>query len=132
MDSDIDTETNVANYSSESTRVDTFRKAISSWKKNQLDTTIGEEQDTLLLNAYTKKTADLYYSLKNYIENNTALSVTDDTLNEALGDPTTLTMDERIQILQSLFRDLIEFRFTYDTKLINSFRSEEALDTNII
>jgi hypothetical protein len=27
---------------------------------------------------------------------------------------------------------LIEFRFTYDTKLINSFRSEEALDTNII
>lgn len=132
MDSDIDTETNVPNYSGESTRVDTFRKAISSWKKNQLDTTIGEEQDTLLLNAYTKKTADLYYSLKNYIENNTALSVTDNTLNEALGDPTTLTMDERIQILQSLFRDLIEFRFTYDTTLINSFRSEEALDTNII
>jgi regulator of replication initiation timing len=132
MDSDSDTDTNVPNYSAESARVDTFRKAISSWKKNQLDTTIGEEQDTLLLNAYTKKTADLYYSLKNYIENNTALSVTDNTLNEALGDPTTLTMDERIQILQSLFRDLIEFRFTYDTTLINSFRSEEALDTNII
>jgi hypothetical protein len=129
---DSDTDTKVPSYSGESARVDTFRKALSSWKKNELDTTIGEEQDTLLLNAYTKKTADLYYSLKSYIENNTSLSVTDETLNEALGDPTTLTMDERIQILQSLFRDLIEFRFTYDTTLINSFTSEEALDTNII
>ena len=132
MDSDTDTDTNVPNYSGESARVDTFRKAISSWKKNQLDTTIGENQDTLLLNAYTKKTADLYYALKSYIENNTSLSVTDEALSEALGDPTTLTMDERIQILQTLFRDLIEFRFTYDTTLINSFTPEEVLDTNII
>ena len=58
--------------------------------------------------------------------------MTDEALKGALGDPTTLSMDERIQILQSLFRDLIEFRFTYDTTLINSFTPEEVLDTNII
>ena len=37
MDSDTDTDTNVPNYSAQSARVDTFRKAISSWKKNQLE-----------------------------------------------------------------------------------------------
>jgi hypothetical protein len=115
-----------------SERLAKFRRVLSAWKQKELNDIIGENQNTLALNAYTKKTADVYYALKDYIDEGSALTINEPELTDVLGDPETLTLDERLQILQSLFRDLIEFRFTYDTELINSFNPEEKLNTNIV
>ena len=113
-------------------RIQTFRRFLAEWKKRQLDTILGENQDTLLLNSYSKKMSILYYILKESIENETPLDLDDETLQDAIGELSTLTPHEKTLLLDTLFRDLVEFRFTYDTDLIDNFRTDEALSKNIL
>ena len=130
MESDSDSQSFPPSPNSE--RLAQFRRVLSAWKQKELNGILGNNQDTLALNLYSKKTVQVYYALKDYIDEGSALTINEPELTDVLGDPETLTMDERFQILQSLFRDLIEFRFTYDTELINSFNPEEKLNTNIV
>lgn len=131
MNTDSDSDHEIPNYDTTNEHADNFRRILSEWKQSQLDALIGEDQDTLKLNAYLKKASDTYASMKEYIEDNKKGSI-DKQLIEALGDPREFSTDTRINILHTLFRDLVEFPFTYDTTLINSFDGEEVLHTEIV
>lgn len=132
MNSDSDSDREIPNYDTTNEQSDNFRRVISQWKQKQLETLIGDDQDTLKLNAYLKKASEAYTDMKAYIEENKKKTTIDKVLLEALGDPTSFSTDTRINILHTLFRDLVEFPFTYDTTLINSFDGEEVLDTEIV
>lgn len=136
MDSDsensVSSAENIPNYNQNDQTADAFRMALSQWKQKQLDTILGDKQNTTALNAYLKKTKDLYERMKNFIEKNTSSGNIDSELLTTIGNPANFSTNTRINILHTLFRDLIEFPFTYDKTLINSFTDEEALETNII
>lgn len=135
MDSDSDfsnSDNEIPMYNIDTSRADAFRKAISQWKQQQLDTIIGDKQNTTALNVYLKKTKEMYSNITNFIETNVSSDRIDITLRNALGNPNEYNTNTRINILHTLFRDLIEFPFTYDKVLINSFQNDEAVQTNII
>jgi hypothetical protein len=133
MDSDIDYDSDKdQDYDSTNTHTDTFREALSRWKQNQVDSILGENQDTIILNTYLKKARTLYSMFHDYIELGKPL-VEDNNIQELVSSlPSEMDMDTRITILHYLFRDLVEFPFTYDTVYTNSLKTEEALNTNIL
>jgi hypothetical protein len=110
-----------------------FRKALAEWKATQLKDILKDEQDTTALNAYLESTANLHSAFESYMYGNTKITATlPESLRSILGDVHTIPSDLRTEILYSLSRDLLEFPFTYDTNLINSFQADEVLKTNII
>jgi hypothetical protein len=132
-DSDIsDTEKEIPMYETTNDLADQFRVAVSKWKEEQLDTILGDTQNTVALNTYLKKTKETYEAMKNYIEGIGLADHIDESLRTALGNPSDFSTDTRINILHTISRDLIEFPFTYDTALINSFQPDETLETEII
>jgi hypothetical protein len=133
MDSDIEYDSEKdQEYDSTNTHTDKFREALSRWKQNQVDSILGENQDTIILNTYLKKARTLYSMLHDYIELGKPL-VEDNSIQELVSSlPSEMDMDTRITILHFLFRDLVEFPFTYDTIYTNSLNTEEALNTNIL
>ena len=111
-----------------------LRKVLITWKQNQLSESIQEAQETTKLNDYLKLTALAHEMLKNYINSNGKLYV-DPLLREvvvAIGEPSKLSSEEKMLVEDYLFRDLIEYPFTYNTVLINSFQTRNILNTNII
>jgi hypothetical protein len=110
------------------------RAAITQWKQSQLQNVVKEDQDTSKLNLFLKQTAVAYDSLKTYLESPTN-TVSDISLSQILtviGNKTQLTDEEDMLLREYLFRDLIEYPFTYNTTLINSFQKTNALNTKII
>ena len=148
-DSEYDSDEEI-DYSSETNgKIDDFRKALSQWKQNQVDSILGENQDTLILNEYLKKTGKLYNQLQSHIEMGVPLDTTTKTRGGAatfaaqtntdlqeiltfMPDTANLDRDTRTQLLHILFRDLVEFPFTYDTQYTNSLQKDEAFNTNIL
>lgn len=51
---------------------------------------------------------------------------------ESIGSLDDLTMEQQILVEDALTRDLLEYPFTYNTNLINSFQKSNILNTNII
>lgn len=134
---DINSDSDLSDYETPSynqtnPQADTFRAAISEWKQKQLDSILGDNQDTQALNAYLKKTKETYQSIKNYIESKSDETRIDKELLISMGDPKTYSPDTRINILHTLTRDLLEFPFTFDRALTNSFTDDEAVQTKII
>lgn len=112
----------------------TIRKALATWKQAQLQNSVKEDQDTMKLNLFLKQTANAYYMLKDYLDSNTAI-VSDPSLRqivEIIGDKQQLSDEQEMLLRDSLFRDLIEYPFTYNTTLINGFSNSNALNTNIV
>ena len=110
------------------------RAAIAQWKETQLQTSVKEDQDTTKLNLFLKQTAVAYHALKNYLDSETHV-VSDPSLTTILnviGNKDRLKYDDEMLLREYLFRDLIEYPFTYNTSLINSFQKTNALNTNII
>ena len=86
------------------------------------------------LNAYLKLTGTAYTLLKDYIDSDRRKEV-DPLLQELvapLGSPSSLSQEQLLILEDILFRDLVEYPFTYNTQLINSFTSKNALNTNIV
>lgn len=133
-DSDYDSDEDI-DYSKETnTKVEDFRRKLSEWKQTQVDSILGENQDTMILNAYLKKSGSIYNDFQDHIELGKPLSGKSgaEEILAFLPDLSSLDVDTRIQLLHILFRDLVEFPFTYDTKYTNSLQKEEAFDTNIL
>ena len=111
-----------------------LRKAIGVWKQEQLANVTKETQDTQRLNDYLKLTGLAYQMLKKYIDTQ-GKSSTDPILKsilETIGTLDDLTIEEQILVEDALTRDLLEYPFTYNTNLINSFQKSNILNTNII
>lgn len=133
MDSDSDYDSDRdQDYDSTNAQTEKFRAALSRWKQNQVDTILGENQDTIILNTYLKKARSLYTMLSDHIEQGKPI-IEEESIQEVLSAlPSEMDTDTRITILHSLFRDLVEFPFTYDTVYTNSLQKEEVLNTNIL
>lgn len=111
-----------------------LRQAIGAWKQEQLIHITKETQDTQKLNEYLKLTGLAYQMLKKHIDTQ-GKSSTDPILSsivESIGSLDDLTMEQQILVEDALTRDLLEYPFTYNTNLINSFQKSNILNTNII
>jgi hypothetical protein len=110
-----------------------FRNALAVWKATQIKDILRDEQDTSALNVYLQSAANLQSTVESYINGNTKIaSSIPESFRTILGNIRSMPSDLRAEVSYSLFRDLIEFPFTYDTNLINSFQADEVLKTNII
>ncbi len=111
-----------------------LRGAISIWKQQQLMDSIKEDQDNGKLNDYLKITALAHEMLKKYIDSQ-GQSQIDPMLNtiiESFGNLSGLTSEERMLVDEYIFRDLVEYPFTFNVGLINSFEKRNILNTNIV
>lgn len=114
--------------------VQNLRGAISLWKQQQLSDTIKEDQDNGKLNDYLKITALAHEMLKQYIESEGQAEM-DPTLNpivQSFGNLSGLTSEQRMLLDEYIFRDLVEYPFTFNVGLINSFEKRNILNTNIV
>lgn len=110
------------------------RHAISKWKEAQLIHVTQDDQDTTRLNGYLKITALAYDMIIQYLDSDGEKKV-DSSLYpilHSLGHVSSLSRDQEMLLREYLFRDLVEYPFTYNTELINSFQKKNVLDTNII
>lgn len=114
--------------------IENIRGSLALWKQEQLKEAIHEDQDTTKLNQYVKMTALAYDMLKGYVSSNGKNRVDPAlaTILQAIGSLDTLSRDERMLLQEYLFRDLIEYPFTYNTRLINSFQKRNAVNTNFV
>lgn len=111
-----------------------LRGAISIWKQQQLMDSIKEDQDNGKLNDYLKITALAHEMLKKYIDSQ-GQSQIDPMLNtiiQSFGNLSGLTSEERMLVDEYIFRDLVEYPFTFNVGLINSFEKRNILNTNIV
>ncbi len=72
--------------------------------------------------------------LKNYIQTH-GKSQVDSMLKsilESIGPVDDLSLEEEMLVEHALTHDLLEYPFTYNTSLINSFQKSNILNTNII
>jgi hypothetical protein len=110
----------------------TVRSALAQWKQSELQNSVQDDQDTTKLNVFLRKTAVVYDILKDYIDNGKATDPSLAVIVNAIGNLDQLSQEEDMLLREYLFRDLIEYPFTYNTHLINSFTKKNALDTNIV
>jgi hypothetical protein len=109
------------------------RRAVAEWKHSQLQNSVKDDQDTTKLNDFLRKTAIIYHSLKDYLDSNDTLS--EESLSgilNAIGDKRKLSYEDRMILLDYLLHDLMEYPFTYNTSLINSFQPTNILNTKIV
>lgn len=111
------------------------RAVLAKWKETQLANSVGDDQDTTKLNTYLKLTALAHQKLQEYLTSTTTRPQTDPLLRElvnAIGPVSGLTSEESMLVEDALFRDLVEYPFTYNTRLINSFEQRNAVTTKIV
>lgn len=114
--------------------LENLRVDLANWKREQFDSSVQEDQDVTKLNDYLKLTAFAYQMLKTYLEQKDVSKV-DPMLQPiltSLGDINQLSREKKDLAIEYLFRDLIEYPFTYNTRLINSFDETNIVRTNII
>lgn len=111
-----------------------IRGVLGQWKQQQLTNAIHEEQDTTKLNEYIKMTSLAYDMLQEYVKSNgkSRMDVSLGDIFRAIGSVENLNREERMLLQEYLFRDLIEYPFTYNTSLINSFQKRNAVNTNFV
>lgn len=111
-----------------------LREAIAKWKQEQLMDSLHDEQDTTKLNGYLKITALAYEMIKTYLHSQ-GTERYDPSLQpiiKAIGPISGLTDEEIMLVEHYLVRDLVEYPFTYNTRLINSFEKRNILNTKIV
>ena len=111
-----------------------IRSSLKLWKQTQLVELTKEAQETIKLNDYIQMASMAYYMLKDYLDSD-GKSTVDPILKpilDVIGPPSELTDEERLILDSYLFRDLVEYPFTYNTSLINSFDEIDVLNTNIV
>ena len=111
-----------------------IRGLLGQWKQQELMEAIHDDQDTTKLNQYIKMTAFAYNMLNQYIKSNgqSKFDVSLGDILQAIGNVELLNREERMLLQEYFFNDLIEYPFTYNTSLINSFQKRNAVKTNFV
>ena len=111
-----------------------IRGLLGQWKQQELMEAIHDDQDTTKLNQYIKMTAFAYNMLNQYIKSNgqSKFDVSLGDILQAIGNVELLNREERMLLQEYFFNDLIEYPFTYNTSLINSFQKRNAVNTNFV
>ena len=110
-------------------RVSEIRALVLQWKKNLLNAITKDNQDTLVLNQFRNELVSFFYLLRDVMEGyEPSAKLKSHELWNLLKDYFPLHDGiERIDLTQTLQRDLIEFPFTFNSKLINAFLKKNSL-----
>jgi hypothetical protein len=110
-------------------RVAAVRKIVHDWKKNLLNAMTKDNQDTLVLNKFRNELVQLFYLLRDVMEGDEPpKELTKHELWEQLQEYFPLYDGvERIDLTHGLHRDLVEFPFTFNMKLVNAFLKRNSL-----
>ena len=111
-----------------------LRASIAKWKQEQLQDITQDFQDTMKLNQYIQLTGKAYNMLKMYIDTQGTSKMDSllQTIVDSIGPLNELSMEEQMLVEDALTHDLLEYPFTYNTNLINSFDKRNVLNTNIV
>jgi hypothetical protein len=111
-------------------RVNEIRNHVLSWKKKKLNTMTKDNQDTLVLNQFRNELVSLFYLLREVMEGFEPPSeLKSHEIWKTIHDYFPLYDGiERIDLTHSLYRDLVEFPFTFNSKLINAFLKKNSLE----
>lgn len=135
MSDESDTESNPVEIdSSHEERVTAFRTAIATWKRDTLNSFTENQQDPTKLNSFLTNLTTLYYEFLKVLEGNRPSRVllehplwkrlnSSDTQFFPVQSPLNRTVFKQI-----LFRDLVEFPFTFNLELIDSFPEKNSLE----
>ena len=109
-----------------------LRETLLLWKKSYLTNLTKEAQDTTVLNTFLKTCAILFYELRDVIEgqkpSKTLLQYPVWKQIQKLHIFPVQAPLMRIELTQVIFRDLLEFPFTFNSKLANSFLNQNSLE----
>jgi hypothetical protein len=115
-------------------RLEQFRQTLASWKKTQLNNTTKDEQDVTKLNKFIDDCSALYLELRDVIDGKKpSRTLENHSLWKQMGGqqnqyfPIKSPLD-RAEMSHIVFRDLVEFPFTFNTSLINSFPRKDSLE----
>ena len=115
-------------------RLNDFRNTIANWKKQQLNKTTEEQQDVTKLNKFIDDCSALYVELRDVIDGKKpSRALENHPLWKQIGGdrnnyfPIQSPLD-RAEMSHIVFRDLVEFPFTFNTSLINSFPRKNSLE----
>ena len=110
-------------------RVSEMRAIVLQWKKKQLNAATKDNQDTLVLNQFRNELVSLFYLLRDVMEGyDPSPQLKAHELWALLKEYFPLHDGiERIDLTQTLYRDLVEFPFTFNPKLINAFLKKNSL-----
>jgi hypothetical protein len=114
-----------------------FRTVLMEWKKKYLSDLTKEAQDTTVLNIFLKVCATLFYELRDVIEGRQpSKTLVQYSVWKHIQKLHIFPVREpllRIELSQVIFRDLVEFPFTFNSRLANSFLNRNSLeDTKIV
>lgn len=112
------------------TRVSEIRNHVLQWKKKLLNATTKDNQDTLVLNEFRNELVSVFYLLRDVMEGfDPSPELESHELWTSLKDYFPLHDGiERIDLTQTLYRDLVEFPFTFNMKLTNAFLKKNSLE----
>jgi hypothetical protein len=115
-------------------RIEEFRQRLAKWKKAHLDEITKDNQQTTALNKYIDDCSDLYFLLRDVLEGHPAsIQLRNHSLWKQVGGtqngffPVRSPID-RTEMNQVIFRDLVEFPYTFNTKLTNAFPRRNSLE----
>lgn len=111
-------------------RVDEIRIQVLTWKKKLLNAMTKDNQDTLVLNEFRNELVSLFYLLRDVLDGyEPSKELKSHELWQVLEGYFPLHDGiERIDLTHTLFRDLVEYPFTFNTKLINGFLKKNSLE----
>lgn len=110
-------------------RVSAIRNRVILWKKKTLNALTKDNQDTDVLNTFRNELVSLFYLLRDTMEGF-------DPSDELKAHELWSTIQEyfplhdgieRIDLTHMLYRDLVEFPFTFNSKLVNGFLKQNSL-----
>ena len=115
-------------------RIEDFRQRLAKWKKDHLNEITKDTQDNRALNKYLSDCAMLHFMLRNVLEGG---QPTPELRNHSIWKQIGGTQNgffpirspiDRTEMSQVVFRDLVEFPFTFNTKLTNSFPRRNSME----
>lgn len=115
-------------------RMDAFRRTITTWKRESLNSFTENQQDATKLNSYLAKLTSLYFEFLRVLEGNRSSAALQQnslwialTTGETKFFPVASPLDRTVY-KQILFRDLVEFPFTFNTDLMDRFPDKDSLE----
>jgi hypothetical protein len=111
-------------------RVNEIRTHILTWKKKVLNAMTRDNQDTLVLNEFRNELVSFFYLLRDVMEGyEPTPELESHEVWATIKDYFPLHDGiERIDLTHTLYRDLVEFPFTFNSKLINAFLKKNSLE----
>jgi hypothetical protein len=111
-------------------RVDEIRTHVLTWKKKLLNAITRDNQDTQVLNEFRNELVLFFDLLRDVMEGYEPTPELESyEIWSTIKDYFPLHDGiERIDLMHALYRDLVEFPFTFNTKLINAFLQKNSLE----